>query len=390
MGLAAPFALTVSSLGGVFFLGNDGIYVTDCQSQIESITNDSLRPIFRGEFSDDFPPVNFIADDGNPNKDIRLFASGQELHFIYPFGSSDVPNVIGRFHLVYNILQKSWRQFELGITDHVISAGDPMLGSESAFIVGTTLFNISGIITDPRTLILKYNNNDESSPLHDAGSVFSISVTTGGFDMEIPQTLKEFGNIIVDADPNGGIISVTPIRGDGTSATTQTLTGTGRARYPLSLGDEYDYFQSYNFTWDSSAYATLYNIEILFRSDQEVLKHWEIPETTFGLPGWNHIRDGYFMLRSDAIINVTQTIDGVAHTYTIPSTSGQKRKMYVKFDPVRGKVFRFALDSSLGFRLYGDETQLNIKPWNTNLGYKPIFPFGAPGYAPFLRNEAGT
>ena len=341
MGLAAPFALTVSSLGGVFFLGNDGIYVTDCQSQIESITNDSLRPIFRGEYSGDFPPVNLSRDE----KDIRLFASGQELHFIYPFGSSDVPNVIDRFHLVYNILQKSWRQFKLGITDHVVSVGDPVLGSESSFLVGTVLFNVSGIITDPRTLILKYNNNNEASPLNDAGSNFNVTATTGGFDLEIPQTLKEFGNIIVDADPNGGIISVTPIRGDGTSATTQTLTGTGRVRYPLSLGDEYDYFQSYNFTWDSSTNAALYNIEILFRADQEVLKHWEIPETAFGMPGWNHIRDGYFVIRSTSDVALTITIDGTPYSYTIPSTGGEKRKVYMKFRPIRGKMFRFALDA---------------------------------------------
>lgn len=343
MGLAAPFALTVSSLGGVFFLGNDGIYVTDCQSQIESITNDSLRPIFRGEASGDFPPVKMTDSSGNPSRNIRLFASGQELHFIYPFGESDTSNVTDTFHLVYNILQKSWRQFQVGIPGHRTTCGDPINGSESAFLIGTRLFQPT---SDVRTLILKYNNNDNTLPLSDAGSVFNVSATTGGFDMEIPQTLKEFGNIIVDADPNGGVITVTPIRGDGTSLPSQTITGTGRQRFPLSLGDTYDYFQSYNFSWPSSTAATLYNIEVLFRSDEEVLKHWEAPPSSMGLSGWNHIRDGYIALRSTSDTTLTVNVDGTDYTYTIPSTNGQRRKNYVKLSPVKGKMFGFSLDSA--------------------------------------------
>lgn len=397
MGLAAPFAFTVSSLGGVFFLGNDGIYVTDCQSQIESITNDSLRPIFRGEASEGFPTIGFPAveyldADGNPNRDIKLFASGQELHFVYTYGQSDTG--IGRktFHLVYNILQKSWREFELGIIDHTVTCGTPLNGSESAFLVGGSLYVPVGVPTDARTLILKYNNNDKNVVVTDAGSVFTVTAITGGFDMEIPQTLKEFGNVIVDADPNFGTITVTPIRANGTEATPQTITGAGRQRFPLSLGDEYDYFQSYKFSWPSSAFATLYNLEVLFRADQEVLKHWAVCETSFGNPGWQHLRDGYFCLRSTSDTTLVVGIDGTDYTYTLPSTGGEKRKVYVKFSPVKGKMFKFDLDATGNgvFRLYGDETQLNVKPWNTNLGYKPVYPFVAPGYAPFLRNEAGT
>lgn len=382
MGLAAPFALAVSSLGGAFFLGNDGIYVTDCQSQIQSITNDSLRPIFRGESTGQFAPVEYLDTDGNPSRDIRLFASGQELHFVYP-------DTDGRMqHLVYNILQKSWRSFELGDSVKKILCGASIGGSESAFLVGTT----DDGTFDQHTRLLKYNNNDVDSPDTDFGVSFPIFISTGGYDMEIPQTLKEYGNIIIDADTDGQTVTVTPIYNGNTFGTTQSFSGTGRQRYPISLDDTYAYFVNFNFDWNSlgGSGVKLYNIEILFRADQEILKHWEVPETTFGLPGWNHLRDAYFMMRTTAPVTVTQTIDGVVHTYTLPSTSGEKRKLYLKFDPVKGKVFRFALDSSGGFRLYGDETQLNIKPWNTALGYKPIFPFTAPGYAPFLRNEAGT
>jgi hypothetical protein len=352
---------------------------------VESITQDSLRPIFRGESVGSIPAVQFL-EGGEPNKNIRLFATGQELHFVYSFTAP--PDADFRTHLVYNILNKSWRKFELGSINQV-TCGVPLGGSEATFILGTKYF-----FTNPtrETLFFKYNNNDEDSPLTDNGEAFSVNIRTGGFDLEIPQTLKEFGNLIVDLDPNGGTVEVTPVTSTGVFGTTQNITGTGRQRVPLSLGDEFDYFQAYNFSWSSTTNAILYNLEILFRSDQEVLKHWEIPPTTFGSAGWFHLRDGYFTVRSSSDITLTIGVDNVDYTYTIPSTGGVKEKVYMKFSPVKGKIFSFELNSTGdgSFRLYGEETQLNIKPWNTNLGYKPIFPFTAPGYAPFLRNDAGT
>jgi hypothetical protein len=74
-------------------------------------------------------------------------------------------------------------------------------------------------------------------------------------------------------------------------------------------------------------------------------------------------------------VTLTQVVDGTTHTYTIPSTSGERRKVYVKFDPVKGKVYQWKLDSASNFRLYGEECELRMKPWNEEIGYKSVSPF---------------
>lgn len=383
MGLAAPYAFAVSSLGGVFFLGNDGIYVTDCNSQIVSITNDSIRPIFRGETGGTLTPVNYLDASGNPSKELRMFASGQEIHFLY----RDIFDI--KRHLVYNILLKTWRVFELAQLKHA-TCGVALGNGENAFLVGT---DDEGI-TDHHTRILEYNNSSAAQSDTDYGNAYEISFFTGGYDMEIPETLKEFGNVIIDINTAGNNVTVQPIYDGLTFGPIQTINTVFRERVPVSLNDTYAYFVQLLFTWSSQSatvsYVKCYNLEWLFRSDQEVLKHWEVPPAAFGMAGWQHIRDGYFTLRSTADITLTISVDNVDYTYTIPSTGGEKKKVYMKFRPVKGKMFGFSLDSTGGFRLYGEDTQLNIKPWNTDFGYKPIYPFTAPGYAPYLRNEAGT
>ena len=60
------------------------------------------------------------------------------------------------------------------------------------------------------------------------------------------------------------------------------------------------------------------------------------------------------------------------------------------FEPVKGKMFGYKLESTADFRFYGEDTQLNVKSWNTKLGYETIYPFLAVGQATFLRKNAGT
>jgi hypothetical protein len=211
---------------------------------------------------------------------------------------------------------------------------------------------------------------------------------TGSYDMGIPQTLKEFGNVLIDVDPQDATITVTPyINAEATALTPTVISGAGRRKVPISLSDTYAYSIAFDFSW--SGPATFYQIEILFRVDEEALKHWEMPETSHGIAGWMHVRDAYFCLRSTAPVTFTHTIDGVEKEYVLAATGGERRRIYVRMAPQLGKVFRYALDSDEDFRLYGEDSQLNVKSWN-DTGYKALFPFVAPGYAPFLRKEAGT
>jgi hypothetical protein len=95
------------------------------------------------------------------------------------------------------------------------------------------------------------------------------------------------------------------------------------------------------------------------------------------MPGWQMLRDMYLVVRSTSDLVFSIFVDGVLHTYTVPSTGGERRKQHVWLDPVKGKVFRYMLDGAAPFAIYGDDCEVRAKTWNTSLGYQLVSPFRA-------------
>jgi hypothetical protein len=149
-----------------------------------------------------------------------------------------------------------------------------------------------------------------------------------------------------------------------------------------------------DFVWKGK--AILYQAVPLVRMDEEEIVHWEHPETSLDIPGWKHIRDCYLGLRSRGGCLFTVRVDGVDYHYKIEGTSGERRKVYVPLEPVKGKMFRFFLNSwleefedplvlrqynpetnptnGIPFRLYAQDTYLYTKGWHTKNTYekKPL------------------
>jgi hypothetical protein len=343
-GLATPWAFDVGPL--VYFLSQDGIYQTNGDAAAESLTEETIRPIFQGETVDNFAPVDYAQ-----GSKLRLAYSGLELHFFYQDtnGASQ--------HLVYHTLYKRWHS--TSSTDHTVRMGYHDENQAST------------------RLLLGASNGSVylSSPAYttDNGAAITANARTGSGNMGIAQVLKEFGNVIIDADPGGGAITITPyLNSEATSLSAQTITNSTRAQFPLSLSDTYAYSLALDFAWQGA--KTLYGGTILWRQDEEVLAHWECPETDHGLSGWQHARDAYICLRSTGDLTLTQTVDGTSFAYTLLSTNNQKRKVYVRLAATKGKVYQYAIDAAPGvaFRLYGDECEVRVKPWNTALSYKPV------------------
>lgn len=362
IGIVGRNAFTANGPGVVFFCSKDGVYATDCQDQLVSLTDDTLRPIFRGENSGNFLPIDRDEEDA-----IRMEASQQELHLWYKDTSG------ARQHLFYDLLRKRWQQYDTSFgEDEIMGYADENQTTQRLLLGGSP-----GVV---------YLANSGTT---DNGTPIVASVRTGSLDLGVPQTMKEFGNLILDMDPGGNDVTVTPLfNAEGLTGTATVVTGSGRQKVPLTLDDTYAYSLALDFSWSGNG-TVLYQFEVLFRLDEEKIDHWEQPENSYGIPGWMHIRDVYFALRSAAEVTVTQTIDGTVYTYTLPSTAGERRRQHLYLTPQKGKMFRWALDSESPFRLYGEDTQFNIKAWNET-GYKPVYPFGPVGQATFLRKEAGT
>lgn len=233
----------------------------------------------------------------------------------------------------------------------------------------------------------------------DCGDRIQSRIRTRSVDFDMPQTLKELGNIILDVDVNSAAIPLAvdpslpyPTEGvavtlyynaETSSSSYQRINGTGRQKFPLSLSDVYVYSVAVDLEWNGN--AKVYQWDILWRMDEEWITHWEFPPTTFGAKGWTHMRDFYVTLRSTGEVTPTVVVDGVSYTPrisgssgVIPSTSGEKVKYHLWMPPVKGKLYQVKLDGG-PFRLYGEDSEMRVKEWATGLAYPISNPFQQEG-----------
>ena len=121
----------------------------------------------------------------------------------------------------------------------------------------------------------------------------------------------------------------------------------------------------------SSNPLQVFNLTWIFDTEPPHKKRWNTQERSFNLPGWGHLRDAYISIRSAADVTLTVTIDGNAQSgITITNTSGSRVKKYVQFPAFKGKVYRFVLTSASDFKVYNEDTNIWVKPWNSSVGYK--------------------
>lgn len=393
MGLAGKWAFAVGP-NAVYFLGRDGIYMTDCQpGPPVSLTETTLKPLFQGRAVAGLQPI-----DINNVDNFRMAVTGKELHFFYIQVGSE-PTVTR--HLVYDFERGAWSSWEgtsanLGkygyaYSDEGYEASRIIFGKEDTFQWGNNIYSL-----------------DDTRP--DSGTeTFNVLARTGAVDMEIPVTFKEFGVLQLDADYDGVPLTITPyynsetVTGTNISALPDISENPSRRAYAYTLGDFYGRSLSLEFSWTESPtlHPILYQGNLLFREDEEAITHWEQPPSSLGTPGWFHIKDADFCIRSTDEVTLTVVIDGTTtDTYYIASTGGERLKRYVEFRPRRGKVFQFKLDSKnpptdgtinpKPFRFYGEDSVLRGKPWVTGASYQALTPFGNVGYAQYRRTEGGT
>jgi hypothetical protein len=368
VGLAGKWAFASSKLG-VIFLSWDGIYVTDCGGGPPTKLSENLNPIFRGIGVADVPAVDWTYVN-----DFRICLTSRDAYFYYR-------STGGAWNsLVCDLTELRWnrwlpgREFRMAYELENASQYRVVFGSDTAAAYYSDDVNV--------------NSTEETLP---------CTVRTASWDSGIPLTNKEFGVLLLDFDPDGAEITITPRYNSDTETGIQFTTGTagdtaGRRTTSFSLGDIFRRSLSLEFSWTDTgtAHPEFFQGTILFREDEEAIVHWALPPTALGQGGWFHIKDSYWTLKSTAAVTLTVNVDGVEDTYTIPSTAGLRLKQYVEFTPRRGKLFAFKLESTAAFYFYGEESSLNGKPWKTATGYQPLNPFGAAGYAQYLRNEGGT
>jgi len=364
-GLISPWGL-LATARAVYFVAKDGIYATTGGPE-QSLVEDTIKSLFP---TYDNPKGRMVgsydAVDLERIEDIRLKFHNDELYFIYRGIQTGNLQM-----LVYDQNKNRWRAASYPVQIATIYSEEA--GPASSLLLGDSTGSL-------------YNTTSASGDVL-SGSTPDVSVTirTGASDQGLALNQKEYGNVIFDIDPGGATvakpITITPLlNGEVITQAALTITGTGRQQIPLTLSDVFGFNIEFDITWsrNSTINPVLYQYDILWRPEPSAVTHWEARESSFGLPGFGHIRDAYIALRSTGTVTMTVTFDGTVQTYTIPSTSGQRTKVYVSFNSNKFKLAKFSFDTSDGttFRLYEPDIELRVKPFLTNLGYKVLKPFG--------------
>lgn len=369
-GLISPWGLWPrgsASCRAIYFVAKDGVYMTT-GGQEQSIVDGDIKPLFPTQDGPGRSVEGYQAVDVERIEDIRLGFHNDELYFIYRGTLGDMQM------LIYDQQKQRWRAGSYPVSIATIYSEEA--GPASSLLMADTAGSMYTTATGTADIL------QASSP------DIQVVIRTGAFDQGMSLNQKEYANVIFDIDPGGATalkpVVITPLlNGEAITSAAINVTGTGRQQVPLTLGDVFGFNIEFNISFPRNAAINpvLYQFDILWRQEPAALTHWEVRETSHGMPGWQHIRDAYIAYRSTTQLVLTMTYDNTTvHTYTLPSSGGLRTKTYVPYFSNKFKVAKYSFDAAdvtQPFRLYVGDSEVRVKPWVTQLGYSIEKPFGA-------------
>ena len=217
-GLFARWALAVGPRA-IFFLAQDGIYMTDGGAPI-SITDKKLRPLFNREGGEGETINGIPAPDMTLETCLRLSVVGNLLYFDY-VGVDGTPHT-----LLYDLIENFWLHDTLNCCQSAekqvfVRYQDEGQNANAEF-VGTTahLCQVGGSATD-------------------LGGTLNCEFLTPSVDLGDSRIEKLFGDAMIDVDPDTGGITVVVKTDDANTVGTYSLgSGTaGREQFNLDILD---------------------------------------------------------------------------------------------------------------------------------------------------------
>jgi len=344
-GLFARWGLCVGAKG-MYFIAKDGIYVTDGGPEV-SIVEETMRPLFPKQDAPQGVDTNgYFAPDFSQPDLMRLRYHNSEIWFGY-IGLTDQT----RHWLIFDEMKQRWR------------ASDQLPAMDTVYSEPSTTSSL--LLGGEDGVLYKGGGVDDN------GAQIPVAIRTGAFDQGVPLKVKEYGTALFDIDPGGANITITPyVNGDTVASPPIFATGTGRQEVSLSLNDVLARNISFDIEWTGGT-PVLYQLTIMYRPSATAMTHWELPPTSHGLIGWQHVRDAYISIRTNAPVTFAVTSDTTGQmVFTLPNTSNQKQKIYVPFPANKGKLYKYQFDSTAVFQLYAQETEVRAKSWNTVMGYQ--------------------
>jgi hypothetical protein len=360
-GISGNWAFAVGPL--VYILSKDGIYETDCQSpNVRSITEKNLRPIFQGHSIEgqsipSSSTVEPIVDDEilgpvdfTQNDKLRLTYANHEVHFFYQDTSGE-PH-----HLIYHTGYERWRtagmgqgvSVELGYWDVNASSSQLLLATNNGkvYVPDPLYLDDDGIAIEVKAKSGDLMNEFGFASYHNLLVESVPSGPTGlPIDISVVPTKGQFDNwghrFIVPGESQGGATLGRSVKSRFSLVDSPTATSTPSQAAQAQFG--------LVFEWEGR--ATVRQLMLQYRKENENVLFWDSGDTTHGLTGWQHVKDLYLAMRgdnADGAYTLTQFVDGVAKEFSFEApSSNAKSKIYIPVAARKGKLFRYRVTAPL-------------------------------------------
>lgn len=365
-GLIASHAFAIGP--EIYFLSKDGIYATSGNTE-RPLIDDSLRPIFRGQFvysTQTYAPIDFT-------QTAFLWLAFHQNHIYFQYKDTNG----GIQWLIYSILYNRWSSYRFRTGTQTIYSDEE---STSALFFGadSTISQLTGNV-----------DLDFSQPPFYTNSI-PARLTTGFITVGSPLIHKEWGAIVFDMNGQGTPVTINVLANKGLVSIGQgTFTNNIRTRNIVNLttlGDALYEDIQIDITWNGfvTAPPIMYGYALLYKPDTVLLTRWANLNVDHGIQGWQILRSLYLTLRSDGACYLNITADnGTTSTYQIAGTNGNKQKIFVPLNPTKGMLFKYelVLATALGafsatyFRLYNEDCEVHVKPWVSSSSYRIENPF---------------
>lgn len=353
-GLFTPLAMCVGP--EIYFMAKDGIYATSGGVE-RSLTDDEMRPIFRGTTVGIYEPIDFTQPQY-----MRMTYFQNEVYFTFRSATNTV------WTYIYDVRYGRWRTLT------------------------SAAYSISTLYADEETVSQLWIGSTNgflvaNSGQGDDGTGVSCFVRTGVMALGAPLINKEFSSLVFDVNPNGNTITftVTMNNQNGTLVTKTTSSASGaRTKVYLDLASTFAEDVQIQLTWSqTSGNPTIYGYELLYRMEEPQLITWAVNGVTHGLQGWQTVRSGYFTLIANGTVILTVSVLTDAGTlssnaYTLSPGANFRTKLFQPFVATKGKIFNYTLTcgTATSFRFYPELSEIHVKPWVSSMSYAVVNPFG--------------
>ncbi len=354
-GLFSRFAFCVTPYG-IAWVSKDGIYLFSGSATPKNLTNDTLYPMFPHGGVTSIPVGGYYPPDYA--KPLRLSFADNSLFFTYVDSQGNPACLRFDFSL-------------LGWFPYAYSPTASIFYQEEGDEVNSTLMGGS----DGNIYQFQEERRDGAAPI-------VCHLRTPSLDMGDSRTLKYFSDSIVDS--TGTFVATTiGFNNHSITGSTSSISSATREQNPLPIalldGDELGLYRniSLDLAWIGSEFQRLYEWQTnaVVQPNVQSTPGLVTQYTDHGYVGYSHLKEAWMGYISTAPVTFTIWVDGVEHSYTLPSSGGKLKKFKIMLGPLKGKMLMYKMSSDKQFIPYPGDMAVMVKPWGVDQKFAPFRPF---------------